>query len=136
MSSSIVPERSQEANIEGTAQIITTKTSQTLHFANMTGLVTIITIVLSFSLISHAIAQTSPRSELAKILVGDAIHALQKGDSNGALLQMRLADQELASAGNGTAIQSAKILVGDAIQAVLRKCNKTTSDIASKEYFQ
>jgi len=71
----------------------------------------------------QAFAQNSTL-DTAKLLAGDAIHALNHKDLNGALKHLKLIDQHFRQTlvKNSTmAINTAKLLAGDAIQALNRK---------------
>jgi hypothetical protein len=59
----------------------------------------------------------------ARVLVQDAIIALQNSDNNKALVHLKLADQQLAvlpNGGNSSSIQPTRILLADAVQALVQ----------------
>ena len=66
--------------------------------------------------------QTSP-FDPARVLVQDAIIALQNSDNNKALVHLKLADQQLAALPNGvnsSFIQPVRTLLADAVQALVQ----------------
>src|SRR5918912_3205944 len=82
-------------------------------------------ITFTYFLMQEAIAQTqSAYIEQLKILLNDAIQALQKGDNNSALVHLKLADQQMATSTNSSA-QTSKTLIEDAIQALQKGDNNS-----------
>ena len=82
-------------------------------------------ITFTYFLMQEAIAQTqSAYIEQLKILLNDAIQALQKGDNNSALVHLKLADQQMTTSTNSSA-QTSKTLIEDAIQALQKGDNNS-----------
>jgi hypothetical protein len=86
------------------------------------------TTIFTYFLTQQAIAQTlAANIEQVKILLNDAIQALQKGNTNSALGHLRLADQQIATTGNSSSsVQTTRTLTEDAIQA-LQKGNTNSA---------
>jgi hypothetical protein len=83
------------------------------------------TITFTYFIAQEAIAQTqSAYVEQLKILLNDAIQALQKGDNNSALVHLKLADQQMATSTNSST-QTSKTLIEDAIQALQKGDNNS-----------
>jgi hypothetical protein len=78
------------------------------------------TTLFAYFLTQQATAQTeSAYIEQLKVLLNDTIQALQKGDTNSALVHLKLADQQTATTKNSTfQLQTIKMLIGDTIQAL------------------
>ena len=78
--------------------------------------------IFTYFLTQQAIAQMlAANIEQVKILLNDAIQGLQRGNTNSALVHLRLADQQMAITGNSSSsVQTTRTLTEDAIQALQR----------------
>jgi hypothetical protein len=79
------------------------------------------TTLFAFYLTKQATAQTeSAYIEQLKVLLNDTIQALQKGDTDTALVHLKLADQQTATTTKDSLsqLQTIKMLIADAIQAL------------------
>jgi PsbP-like protein len=82
-------------------------------------------ITFTYFLRQETIAQTqSAYVEQLKILLNDAIKALQKGDNNSALVHVKLADQQMTTSTNSST-QTSKTLIEDAIKALQKGDNNS-----------
>jgi hypothetical protein len=92
--------------------------SITLSFVLSMSLMSLICYPNSIGILSphQAFAQNS--TDIAKLLVGDAIQALKNKDVSGALEHLKLIDQDLGVSGNSIPILTSKLLVEDAMRAL------------------
>jgi hypothetical protein len=69
-------------------------------------------------LAQNVIWSAIPTSNVTKLLIEDAIRALDTNDVNRALAHLKLIDTDLKAGGNSLPIQTSKLLVEDAIQSL------------------
>ena len=82
-----------------------------------------LTTLFAYFLAQQATAQTeSAYIEQLKVLLNDTIQALQRGDTNSALVHLKVADQQTATIPKDSLsqLQTSKVLIADAIQALQR----------------
>ena len=79
-----------------------------------------VTTLFAYFHAQQATAQTeSAYIEQLKVILNDAIQALQKGDTNSALVHLKVADQQSATTKDSLSqLQTSKVLIADAIQAL------------------
>src|SRR4051794_32053091 len=84
----------------------------------------VLVIISSFPVVStlqipqKVMAQATPPSEEAKVLVDDVIEALRTNDTKKAQMHMNILNQQLPTFVNSTSIQSVKVLLEDVTSAL------------------